>query len=429
MLKQTVLRAIQAGKEDEYQRAVTDAALYLAVAGFLPDATVLLQALWQQGLPRSPHVGLQDRAFQVLWQTAGMSVPGAPLAWQSLDTLEQEHRRYVGGDRYAYPMPDVEWQELSGKNAFRQAQTWFVNAEADAETLFLLKQALLRPQELSDYEYTDATAMAAEAAARSGDEALAQQMLQQWVARALDPNWSLTFAKLAAGRHTAPLLLRGALAAELGLTPEQCRQDVAELVEALQTREARGVQPVFAHLSWSQLLTRLNELALAEEPEILEWANWEGSWLGRAGASTTQIAAKEQALGLTLPADYKAFLLVSDGLVGSPTDPELLPVAEMGFYRQLEDPELYTITASYADVESDDEAATIAPYVERALLASRVPAEQMLWLIPPAKSGDDWQTWFFAAWVPGEERYPSFRHYVEQRVQELEHGASYYWNG
>jgi hypothetical protein len=47
----------------------------------------------------------------------------------------------------------------------------------------------------------------------------------------------------------------------------------------------------------------------------------------------------------------------------------------------------------------------------------------MIWLIPPAGESDGWQIWFFAAWIPGERRYPSFRHFIEHALQELERQA------
>lgn len=428
MIKQTVLHAIQAGEEEAYYRAVTDAALYFAVAGQLAEATALLRALWQLGLPHSPHVWLQDRAFWVLWHAAGTSVPEAPFAPQPIDEIEREHRLYLGGDRYAYPMPNVEWPELRGKNAFRQAQTWFATTERETETLILLRKALQQPEELRGYEYSDALTLAIELAARSGNEATALALLDRWIGNVLDSNWAWAFGKLAAGRHTAPLLLRGVLRAQLALTPDAARRDLAELTTALHTRTAHGPQPPYAALSWPQLLLRLSQLALADEPDRLTQAEWSTDWLGRPGATAGQIAAKEQQLSLTLPADYKAFLRASDGLAGSGVDPELLPVAEIGLYKDMEDPELYGITATYPDTASAAEEATLAPYLERALLVSRLPAEQELWLIPPAEPTGEWQTWFFAAWVPGEERYASFRHYVEQQVEALEQRNEFYWN-
>lgn len=47
-------------------------------------------------------------------------------------------------------------------------------------------------------------------------------------------------------------------------------------------------------------------------------------------------------------------------------------------------------------------------------------SEQEVWLIPPFKKNREWQTWFFASWIPGEHRYKSFRHFIEEQIQQLE---------
>jgi len=57
-------------------------------------------------------------------------------------------------------------------------------------------------------------------------------------------------------------------------------------------------------------------------------------------------------------------------------------------------------TKSYYDEEKE----TIAEYVERAICISKIPEEQEIWLIPPVRKTDDWETWFFAFWLPGEDR-------------------------
>ncbi|WP_133273385.1 SMI1/KNR4 family protein [Hymenobacter radiodurans] len=420
MRKQDVLNEIQAGKDEEYYRLVTDAALYYAVAGFLPEATELLRALWQQ-LPHSRHVWLQDQAFIVLWQVAGMSVPEAPFPLQVIDDIEWRHRGYLGGDRYAYPMPAVEWSELRGKNAFRQAQAWFTSGDYDPQILVLLQHALQQPQELADYELGDAVCIGAEVAAKAGNEKLTLAILHKWPYYAApdNPNWF--FAKLASSRHVAPMLLRGVLTANLGLTLETCRQDVGKLIAALNRRMIQGPEPLYAHLTWPELLARLNQLALAAEPDLLDMNQWPQDWIGREPASGAEITHQEQQLGIELPADYKSFLRVSNGLANfSGTDPQLLPVTEINWYQHAEDPELYEIAKTYFDAESDEEEATIAASVERAVLISSLDHEQLLWLIAPQQPGDAWQTWFFASWLPGETRYSSFRAYVEEQLKTLE---------
>ncbi|UOQ51188.1 SMI1/KNR4 family protein [Hymenobacter cellulosivorans] len=421
MRKQSILHEVQAGKAENYYRLVTDAALYYAVAGFLPHATRLLQALWHQKLPHSRHVRLQDQAFAVLWQVAGLPVPEAPFRVLALADIEWHHRGYLGGDRYAYPMPAVEWAELRGKNAFRQAQTWFSSGDYDPQILVLIQHALQQPQELAPYELCDALCIGAEVAAKTGNEELVLTLLHRWAPYAADDNARLSVATMASSRHVAPLLLRGVLAADLNLTAESCQQEVTELIAALTRRLAQGPQPLYAHLAWPQLLAQLNQLALAAEPDLLTDSQWPQPWIGREPASAADIAATEQRLGLELPADYKAFLQASNGLVNfSGVDPELLPVAEINWYKQAESAELYAHTQTYPDVESDEEQAIIGPYLERAVLISSLDQEQLLWLIAPTEPSGQWQTWFFAAWQPGETRYPTFRAYVEEQLQALE---------
>jgi len=57
--------------------------------------------------------------------------------------------------------------------------------------------------------------------------------------------------------------------------------------------------------------------------------------------------------------------------------------------------------------------------MDRCLLASDRAAGEMVLLVPPVGEDGRWETRFFASWVPGEVRYPSFRHYLEQQLQDL----------
>jgi hypothetical protein len=92
--------------------------------------------------------------------------------------------------------------------------------------------------------------------------------------------------------------------------------------------------------------------------------------------------------------------------------PGLVPVEEIEYLRNVEAPELFAIDRAYPGED-------MALAMDTCILASEPGAEQMLLLVPPLRSGGSWQTWFFAAWVPGEERYPSFRHYMERELQML----------
>ncbi len=92
---------------------------------------------------------------------------------------------------------------------------------------------------------------------------------------------------------------------------------------------------------WPALLAQLNakmfEAVDEIELETLEHANPEvlaARWLGFPGAAPTAIARTEARLGVHLPADYREFLLATNGfrcMAGLPFYlTSLLPVEEIG---------------------------------------------------------------------------------------------------
>jgi hypothetical protein len=411
-----LLYTIQSGEISEMYSTVTDAALYMATGGFLAEANTILSALWLHNLPHDPNTWLADRAFKVLWHTADQPPPFVPFPPLGIDQIESQYRSYIGGDHYAYPMPAVEWGDLTGKDAFRQAQIWFVIPERDSDSLLLLQKALQNWQALSGYEFCCATTMAAELAAKQGDDFLAIRMAQWWAEQYHHYTPNYVFPILAQSRHLAPLLLKGAAAKALKLTQEKCRTVVDQVTAAVNERIASGPSLLYEQYNWQELVHKLNSLTIAE---VHAAGESQQEWIGRREASAAAISATEKRLRLTLPEDYKAFVAVSNGLSAFPLcNPALLPVEEIDFYKYLEDAELYHITKTYPDNKTEE--GTIEPYTERAILISQIPDEQMVWLIPPIDIAEEWQTWFFAAWLPGERRYRSFRHYIESCIQQLE---------
>ncbi|MBZ5710780.1 SMI1/KNR4 family protein [Nannocystis pusilla] len=105
--------------------------------------------------------------------------------------------------------------------------------------------------------------------------------------------------------------------------------------------------------NWKKLLKQLNDDLLAEAqgesdfclaPEVYERVIAD-HWLGRPPASEEAIRAAEVRLGISLPADFRAFLAVSNGWYGCLMFPnglaQLLPVEEIQWSH-----------ASEADVDS-----------------------------------------------------------------------------
>ena len=142
-------------------------------------------------------------------------------------------------------------------------------------------------------------------------------------------------------------------------------------------------------------------------------------WLGFAPAAEGDIAALEQMLGLILPPSYRAFLLTSNGWRRTtPFIERIRPAQEVN---------LFSIeNEHWVDAYSQDDMPTTDTeyycYDENGAPGSRTKHMQSLiqvsdvddgvyLLNPDAVTPDgEWEAWFFANWVPGAVRFPSFAH-------------------
>lgn len=422
MNEKNLFYSIQAGDITDLYRDVTDAALYLAACGYLDEANSILKILWQQGLEHNRSTWLPDLSFEVLWHVKGQRPEFVPFKITDIDSIEKDYREYIGGEHYAYGMPNVEWTQLIGKNAFRQAQIWFSDPNKDESTLFLLEKALQKWEDLAHYELSKTIVMLTEIAAKFGNEPLAIKWAQWGAKKYHDYFGNFDFTLMAQSRHLAPLLLRGILAKPFNLDTNTCQKLTQNIIEAIDKRMTFGRSLVYGDFDWQELLKKLSLLAINDdgEPSRFTDEEKEKKWLGRSKATVKAISDTEKRLGLQLPEDYKAFLGVSNGFSGFSIVPPLLPIEKIDFYKVLEDAELYEITKDYIDTESDDEDATIEPYIERAVLISEIWFGDCVWLIPPINEKDDWQTWSFSPKNPGEHRFESFRHYIEHWVSFFE---------
>ncbi len=138
-----------------------------------------------------------------------------------------------------------------------------------------------------------------------------------------------------------PLLLQGILAEPLGIPDLATAQVYFEgLYSALESRLTQGQTPASASIGMRALLERISAAALAETPERFSLEQHTAYWIGYPPATEAQIAHAEARLGVTLPADYRAFLLESNGFPYPKwLSPELMPVEQIGFLRNLKSPE------------------------------------------------------------------------------------------
>jgi hypothetical protein len=158
--------------------------------------------------------------------------------------------------------------------------------------------------------------------------------------------------------------------------------------------------------AWLELLAKLAAKILADRDRAADLTETalETGWLGAAGATEGDLAALEERLNLKLPSSYRSFLLTTNGW--GPTSfavDRLLAAHEVGRFADSE-PEW---VATWAGNEE-------GPALRTAIQVSTV-ADGVCLLIPSDSS--EWETWFFASWIPGAHRHATFRAFLENELE------------
>ena len=471
MINNITIRTIQSGTTEEMYCKVTDAALYMATAGFLSQANELLSELWKYRLPHERNTWLPDRAFMMLWHVSNNKPDFVPFDLIDIDEVEKYHRGYVALDKWGYEMEQKDWKQMKGtdllRTAFKTAALVKKNTEdvvtlediiainqgkkklelAEGETymdrlLKLTSQYNKSHEILPDDEFPsketelsaaemltkliqegqgrpDALCLAAELEARNGKIDKAIYFAKLWAERYHENCLSYSFSLMACNRHVAPLLLQNVIAAELKVSESICNDFVFEAIKVLDKRIELGRSLVYGNLTWKQLLKKLSVLAFEYAPDDFPKEVHKTKWLGFEKATVKAIKATEKRLGLVLPEDYKSFLKITNGLLAFPIlNPALLPVEKIDYLSNVVPADLFKIYKGFPI--NTDELETFEDYISRCILISQYPEEQMIWLIPPKEMDGTWQTWFFANWTPGENRYTSFRYFIEEQIQKIE---------
>lgn len=416
------LNRIQSSDKERVLFEAPKAALYLAMAGYLSEANSIISKLIQSGGIDLDYVASIFQAMEVLWAVDGQRPQGLPLPSADLDLLERRHRLFFGMNRWAIPLKTGHWQTLSDLDLFRVCTRMVVPDEdgkmPEAATELEALQGLMKfigayTRAQPFYLYTYALCLSAELAARNGlfDEALSYARLFIKASSSYDELYLL-----ASNRHLAPLILKGSLQEELGFNADNGQYYSKRLLTTLEERITLGPKLVYADWSWQELLQRISDTVLNNRDDFEVYADLK--WLGFSAASEEVIAETEKRLGLSLPEDYRAFLATSNGFVEliHCDAPGLAPVEQIDFLHRLGDPETLTIFIENYPEDS------IPSVIDRCIVISEncqdIP--EMVLLIPPVAPETAWQTWFFAHWVPGEESYRSFRHYIEGMYQKLQ---------
>lgn len=154
-------------------------------------------------------------------------------------------------------------------------------------------------------------------------------------------------------------------------------------------------------------------------------------WLGEPGASEAEIVSAEQRLGVRLPPSYRAFLSISNGFddIG-PFIYRLYTAAEINWFSErnkgwidayqegLEGGKDVSPEEHLSDPK--DSVRFRRAYLSHCLQISDVGDSAVVLLNPEVvNSKGEWETWLFANWYPGAERYPSFLAYVEHELESI----------
>jgi cell wall assembly regulator SMI1 len=154
----------------------------------------------------------------------------------------------------------------------------------------------------------------------------------------------------------------------------------------------------------------------------------EAGWLGEPGATEEMIDATERRLGVPLPPSYRQFLAESNGFRQlSPFIWKLFGTAQVDWFRQrnTEWIEAYQIADDISPEEHRhatlDSGLWRAAYLWSCLQISEEGDSAVVLLNPEVVTPEgEWEAWFFANWVPGVERYRSFREYMEHELKSAQ---------
>lgn len=177
------------------------------------------------------------------------------------------------------------------------------------------------------------------------------------------------------------------------------------------------VDPRFA---WSSVLRQWSRELCADEGFILtqDDAVIESGWTGTEPVNERELQDLELRLGRHLPPSYRSFLQTTDGYVGGGTVPRSLPARDVDlFVRQepdwvatwIESAELSPTVAEHVATRGQDVLNARWELLTGAIQVSEV-YDGAVYLLCPNITDDEgeWESWIFATWLPGAERFASW---------------------
>ncbi len=154
---------------------------------------------------------------------------------------------------------------------------------------------------------------------------------------------------------------------------------------------------------------------------MIEWRSFLEKWVSNLNAPATeeQIEKAQKRLGVTLPPSYVSFLRVTNGCgQTTPFIDRVSPIEEVKWFSQenqewiqaYEPAALKKPSKKYFQYAETGAGEHVGSHFASCLQIS--DSDDGVYLLnPKAVTADgEWEAWFFANWVPGALRFPSFEH-------------------
>lgn len=191
---------------------------------------------------------------------------------------------------------------------------------------------------------------------------------------------------------------------------------------------------------WSQKLIE----SVKNNQEKLPLEVIQAGWLGYPGATEEQIVAAETRLGITLPPSYREFLKVSNGWgQTTPFIHKLWSTEEIEWFSRRRPDWIDSFMKRYEDDYLDSQDSRLGTplisneeyfvygdaqdcsklrgsYLQTALEISDI-GDSAIYLLNPQVITEDgeWEAWFFGNWLPGADRYRSFREMMKAEYENF----------
>jgi len=181
--------------------------------------------------------------------------------------------------------------------------------------------------------------------------------------------------------------------------------------------------------AWGRLLAGISSLRLSDSEVAVSVSDekFSSGWLGEPGATEEELAVAERRLSTTLPPTYRAFLREANGFEQlSPFIWKLYGAGEIDWFRIRNQGWIDAYQAG-DDISPEEHLAQRedcvvfrSAYLSSCLQISEEGDSAVVLLNPEVvTSAGEWETWFFANWLPGARRYLSFRGFMEAELSAL----------